>query len=65
VFTPLYTVCRHCVPGSPYMAGGNPELTQAIDAAFIREGHFARQIQRMRKLYASVGKRRPSAWRVC
>jgi GntR family transcriptional regulator / MocR family aminotransferase len=34
------------------MAGGSPELTQAIDAAFIREGHFARQIQRMRKLYA-------------
>jgi GntR family transcriptional regulator/MocR family aminotransferase len=33
-------------------AGGSPELTQAITAAFIREGHFARHIQRMRKLYA-------------
>jgi GntR family transcriptional regulator / MocR family aminotransferase len=34
------------------LAGGSPELTQAIVAAFIREGHFARHIQRMRKLYA-------------
>lgn len=33
-------------------AGGSPELTQAIVAAFISEGHFARHIQRMRKLYA-------------
>jgi GntR family transcriptional regulator/MocR family aminotransferase len=33
-------------------AGGSPALTQAIVAAFIREGHFARHIQRMRKLYA-------------
>lgn len=33
-------------------AGGSPELTQAIVAAFIQEGHFARHIQRMRKLYA-------------
>jgi GntR family transcriptional regulator/MocR family aminotransferase len=33
-------------------AGGSPELTQAIVTAFIREGHFARHIQRMRKLYA-------------
>ena len=32
-------------------AGGSPELTQAIVAAFIAEGHFARHIQRMRKLY--------------
>ncbi|QJP13829.1 PLP-dependent aminotransferase family protein [Starkeya sp. ORNL1] len=32
-------------------AGGSPELTQAIVTAFIREGHFARHIQRMRKLY--------------
>jgi GntR family transcriptional regulator/MocR family aminotransferase len=32
--------------------GGSPELTQAIVAAFIAEGHFARHIQRMRKLYA-------------
>ncbi|WP_447756696.1 MocR-like pyridoxine biosynthesis transcription factor PdxR [Sphingopyxis fribergensis] len=33
-------------------AGGSPELVQAIVAAFIKEGHFARHIQRMRKLYA-------------
>jgi GntR family transcriptional regulator/MocR family aminotransferase len=31
---------------------GSPQLTQAIVTAFIREGHFARHIQRMRKLYA-------------
>jgi GntR family transcriptional regulator / MocR family aminotransferase len=33
-------------------AGGSPQLTQAIVTAFITEGHFARHIQRMRKLYA-------------
>jgi GntR family transcriptional regulator/MocR family aminotransferase len=33
-------------------AGGSPVLTQAIVTAFIAEGHFARHIQRMRKLYA-------------
>jgi len=33
-------------------AGGSPELTQSIVAAFMKEGHFARHIQRMRKLYA-------------
>jgi GntR family transcriptional regulator/MocR family aminotransferase len=32
--------------------GGCPELTQAIVATFLTEGHFARHIQRMRKLYA-------------
>jgi GntR family transcriptional regulator/MocR family aminotransferase len=32
--------------------GGCPALTQAIVAAFIAEGHFARHIQRMRRLYA-------------
>lgn len=32
--------------------GGSPALTQAITTAFITEGHFARHIQRMRKLYA-------------
>jgi GntR family transcriptional regulator/MocR family aminotransferase len=32
-------------------AAGSPALTQAIVAAFIAEGHFARHIQRMRKLY--------------
>jgi GntR family transcriptional regulator/MocR family aminotransferase len=34
------------------LAAGNPELTQTIVTAFIAEGHFARHIQRMRKLYA-------------
>jgi GntR family transcriptional regulator/MocR family aminotransferase len=37
---------------SQVLAAGNPELTQAIVAAFIAEGHFARHIQRMRRLYA-------------
>ena len=37
---------------SQCLAGGSPELTQAIVTAFITEGHFARHIQRMRKLYA-------------
>jgi len=37
---------------SEVFAGGSPELTQAIVTAFIKEGHFARHIQRMRKLYA-------------
>ncbi|MBR0641375.1 MocR-like pyridoxine biosynthesis transcription factor PdxR [Plastoroseomonas hellenica] len=32
--------------------GGSPELTQAILAAFLNQGHFARHVQRMRKLYA-------------
>lgn len=31
--------------------GGSPHLTQAIVAAFMMQGHFARHIQRMRKLY--------------
>jgi GntR family transcriptional regulator/MocR family aminotransferase len=33
-------------------AGGTPTLTQSIVSNFISEGHFARHIQRMRKLYA-------------
>lgn len=33
-------------------AGGSPQLTQEIVAAFMKEGHFARHIQRMRRLYA-------------
>jgi GntR family transcriptional regulator/MocR family aminotransferase len=37
---------------SQTFAGGSPELTQAIVTAFMAEGHFARHIQRMRKLYA-------------
>jgi GntR family transcriptional regulator / MocR family aminotransferase len=37
---------------SQVLAGGSPELTQTIVTAFIKEGHFARHIQRMRKLYA-------------
>jgi GntR family transcriptional regulator/MocR family aminotransferase len=34
------------------LAAGSSALTQAIVTAFIAEGHFARHIQRMRKLYA-------------
>jgi len=34
------------------LSAGSPGLTQTIVAAFIAEGHFARHIQRMRKLYA-------------
>ena len=34
------------------LAAGSPGLTQAIVTAFIKQGHFARHIQRMRKLYA-------------
>ena len=37
---------------SRVFAGGNPALTQTIVTAFIKDGHFARHIQRMRKLYA-------------
>lgn len=37
---------------SQAFTGGSPELTQAIVTAFITEGHFARHIQRMRRLYA-------------
>ena len=37
---------------SQVFAGGSPELTQTIVTTFITEGHFARHIQRMRKLYA-------------
>lgn len=37
---------------SQAFVGGSPELMQTIVTAFIKEGHFARHIQRMRKLYA-------------
>ncbi len=37
---------------SEALVGGSPQLTQAVVTAFITEGHFARHIQRMRKLYA-------------
>ena len=40
--------------------GGCPELTQAMVTTFVTEGHFARHIQRMRKLY---GERREAAVR--
>ena len=33
-------------------AAGNPAFTQAVVANFMQAGHFARHIQRMRKLYA-------------
>ncbi len=32
-------------------SAGSPQLTQSIVTAFIKDGHFARHIQRMRKLY--------------
>ena len=34
------------------LVGGTPTLTQSIVSDFISEGHFARHVQRMRKLYA-------------
>jgi GntR family transcriptional regulator/MocR family aminotransferase len=37
---------------SQAFTGGSPQLTQTIVTDFIAEGHFARHIQRMRKLYA-------------
>jgi GntR family transcriptional regulator/MocR family aminotransferase len=37
---------------SQVFTAGSPALTQAIVTAFMTEGHFARHIQRMRKLYA-------------
>jgi GntR family transcriptional regulator / MocR family aminotransferase len=43
---------------SQAFSGGSPELTQSVVTAFISEGHFARHIQRMRKLY---GERREAA----
>ena len=36
---------------SQIFRGGCPQLTQAIVASFMAQGHFARHIQRMRKLY--------------
>ncbi|WP_394778322.1 PLP-dependent aminotransferase family protein, partial [Undibacterium sp.] len=39
-------------------SGGSPALTQSIVTDFIMEGHFARHIQRMRRLY---GERRQTA----
>lgn len=32
--------------------GGSPELIQSLVSTFMAEGHFARHIQRMRRLYA-------------
>ncbi|MDF3831606.1 PLP-dependent aminotransferase family protein [Cupriavidus basilensis] len=43
---------------SQIFGGGSPALTQAIVSAFMAEGHFARHIQRTRKLY---GERRDVA----
>jgi GntR family transcriptional regulator/MocR family aminotransferase len=37
---------------SESLSAGCPGLTQTIVTAFMAEGHFARHIQRMRKLYA-------------
>jgi GntR family transcriptional regulator/MocR family aminotransferase len=41
-----------------HFSGGSPALTQGIVADFMAEGHFARHIQRMRRLY---GERRELA----
>src|SRR5450830_1740219 len=43
---------------SQTMFSGSPALTQSIVADFIADGHFARHVQRMRKLY---GERRKIA----
>jgi len=43
---------------SQTMFSGSPALTQSIVADFIADGHFARHVQRMRKLY---GERRKVA----
>ncbi|BCG02508.1 GntR family transcriptional regulator (plasmid) [Paraburkholderia sp. PGU19] len=37
---------------SQIFSGGGPQLTQAIVTDFLTEGHFARHIQRMRRLYS-------------
>jgi GntR family transcriptional regulator/MocR family aminotransferase len=37
---------------SHLLQGGQPELSQRVVAAFMREGHFARHLRRMRALYA-------------
>ena len=37
---------------SQIFSGGGSQLTQAIVTEFLTEGHFARHIQRMRKLYS-------------
>jgi GntR family transcriptional regulator/MocR family aminotransferase len=34
------------------LSGGSPWFTQAIVSDFMKEGHFARHIQRMRRLYS-------------
>jgi GntR family transcriptional regulator/MocR family aminotransferase len=43
---------EHFARSNDALSGGNPSLVQAIVTSFIREGHFARHIQRMRRLYA-------------
>lgn len=37
--------------GRALFAAGSPSITQALVAEFVAEGHFARHIQRMRRLY--------------
>src|SRR4029079_4071996 len=44
---------ERCEQITQVFAAGSPELTQTIVTTFITEGHFARHIQRMRKLYAA------------
>ena len=38
---------------SRHQQGGQPVLEQAVTAAFMAEGHFARHLRRMRTLYAA------------
>ena len=47
------------------LAGGSPELTQSIVTALITEGHFARHIQRMRKLYGGRRQATAQVWKAC
>ncbi|MFP3449717.1 PLP-dependent aminotransferase family protein, partial [Pseudomonas sp. SIMBA_067] len=37
--------------GRAWFAAGSPSITQALVAEFVAEGHVARHIQRMRRLY--------------
>lgn len=37
--------------GRALFAAGSPSITQAMVAEFVAEGHFARHIQRMRRIY--------------
>lgn len=42
---------RACTAMKSYMDGFSPTLNQSVMAEFIREGHFARHLRRMRMIY--------------